>query len=173
MLLLHVMSGNASLRQSHAQQSSPTPPCAASSGWRSGSATPSWRAHPPPGRWSASRGSSRLAFAPGPRPGRTALPRAASRREALGLYVLRFGREGQPLERTRRARRRDEAASAPLSTVAANDAVALAGWDLSGLEGRTLVFDLGYYSHRNLGRLCAKAGCTSSSPASRGRPATG
>jgi hypothetical protein len=169
MLLLHVMSGNASLRQSHAQQ--PDPALRRFLGieeWVSYSQ--SWRAHPPPGRWSASRGCSRLAFAPGPRPGRTALPRAASRRDALGLYVLRFGREGRPLERIRR---RDEAASAPLSTVAANDAVALAGWDLSGLEGRTLVFDLGYYSHRNLGRLCAKAGCTSSSPASRGRPANG
>lgn len=40
-----------------------------------------------------------------------------------------------------------------MTTVAANDAAALSGWDLSGLEGRTLIFDLGYYSHRNLGRL--------------------
>lgn len=40
-----------------------------------------------------------------------------------------------------------------MTTVAANDAAALSGWDLSELEGRTLIFDLGYYSHRNLGRL--------------------
>lgn len=40
-----------------------------------------------------------------------------------------------------------------MTTVATNDAAALSGWDLSGLEGRTLIFDLGYYSHRNLGRL--------------------
>lgn len=40
-----------------------------------------------------------------------------------------------------------------MTTVAANDAAALAGWDLSGLRGKTLVFDLGYYSHANLGRL--------------------
>lgn len=40
-----------------------------------------------------------------------------------------------------------------MTTVAANDASTLAGWDLSGLEGETLLFDLGYYSHRNLARL--------------------
>lgn len=34
-----------------------------------------------------------------------------------------------------------------------NDANALGGWDLSGLEGRTLVFDLGYYSHAHFERL--------------------
>jgi hypothetical protein len=64
----------------------------------------------------------------------------------------------EPTERLPEAMRMTTVAA----TVAANDAVALAGWDLSGLEGRTLVFDLGYdlgyddlgyYSHRNLGRL--------------------
>lgn len=34
-----------------------------------------------------------------------------------------------------------------------NDANALGGLDLSGLGGRTLVFDLGYYSHAHFGRL--------------------
>jgi hypothetical protein len=35
----------------------------------------------------------------------------------------------------------------------ANDRRALGGWDLSGLEGWTLVFDLGYYAHAHFERL--------------------
>ena len=40
-----------------------------------------------------------------------------------------------------------------MTTVSSNDAAMLGDWDLSRLGGRTLVFDLGYYSHRNLQRL--------------------
>jgi len=34
-----------------------------------------------------------------------------------------------------------------------NDRKALGGWDLTGLEGWTLIFDLGYYAHRHFTRL--------------------
>lgn len=40
-----------------------------------------------------------------------------------------------------------------MTTVAANDAATLGRLDLSGLGGKTLVFDLGYYSHANFERL--------------------
>jgi hypothetical protein len=40
-----------------------------------------------------------------------------------------------------------------LELLSTNDANALGSLDLSGLEGTTLIFDLGYYSHAHFGRL--------------------
>lgn len=40
-----------------------------------------------------------------------------------------------------------------MTTVETNDAKALSEWDLSALTGKTVIFDLGYYSHANLKRL--------------------
>jgi Transposase DDE domain len=164
MLVLHVMSGNASLRQSHAQQSA-DPELGRSLGMSEG-----WVSYSQLARSSASRPAecferllaSLLRRARG-RAGRRSpeLLRGVrlvdSTFFALGGKASRWsvhGRHGpgvrlqallEPTERLPEAIR--------MTTVAANDAKALAGWDLSGLEGRTLVFDLGYYSHRNLKRL--------------------
>lgn len=165
MLVLHVMSGNASLRQSHAQQ----------------------QADPGLGRSLGMEGGvsySQLARSSASRPAecferllasllRRARGRGGGRRSpellrgvrlldstffALGTKASRWSVHGahgpgvrlQALLEPSNERLPE---AIRMTTVAANDAVALAGWDLSGLEGRTLVFDLGYYSHRNLGRL--------------------
>jgi hypothetical protein len=164
MLVLHVMSGNASLRQSHAQQQA-DPELGRSLGMEG------WVSYSQLARSSASRPAecferllaSLLRRARG-RAGRRHSPELLrgvrlvdSTFFALGGKAGRWSVHGghgpgvrlqallEPTERLPEAIR--------MTTVAANDAAALAGWDLSGLEGRTLVFDLGYYSHRNLGRL--------------------
>lgn len=164
MLVLHVMSGNASLRQSHAQQQSADPALRRFLGMEG------WVSYSQLARSSASRPvecferllASLLRRARG-RAGRRspellrgvrlldstffALGGKASRWSVHGVHGpgVRLQALLEPTERLPEAMR--------MTTVAANDAVALAEWDLPGLEGRTLVFDLGYYSHRNLGRL--------------------
>lgn len=163
MLLLHVMSGNASLRQSHAQQQA-DPELGRSlgmEGWvsysqfaRSSTSRPAEcferllasllrRARGRAGRLSPEllRGVRLLDstfFALGEK----ASPWSVHARHGPGVRLQTLL---EPNERLPQAIR--------MTTVATNDAAALAGWDLSGLEGRTLIFDLGYYSQRNLGRL--------------------
>lgn len=165
MLILHVMSGNASLRQSHAQQQA-DPALGRSLGMSEG-----WVSYSQLARSSASRPAECFERLLASLLRRAARGRAGRRSPellrgvrlvdstffALGGKVSRWSAHGghgpgvrlqallEPAQRLPEAIR--------MTTVAANDAKALAGWDLSGLEGRTLVFDLGYYSHRNLGRL--------------------
>jgi Transposase DDE domain len=166
MLVLHAMGAESSLRQSHARQGS-DPSLRRSLGMSEG-----WVSYSQLARSSTSRPSGffegLLALLV-----RLARSRAARRRLSgplaslvllldstfLGLaaktspWSVRGGHAaGVRLQATFDLPRRVPVAL-KMTTVGANDAVALSGWDLSGLEGRTLVFDLGYYSHASFRRL--------------------
>ncbi len=164
MLLLHTMSGGRSLRQSHARQG-------ADPALRRFLGMPEWISYSQLARSSASRPAecferllaSLTGLARGHRCGRgdpgplggvdlldsTFLP--------LGAGVSPWSVRGKHGAGVRLQATFDLLRSVPgaleMTTVAANDAKALAGWDLSELRGRTLIFDLGYYSHANLARL--------------------
>lgn len=160
MLLLHVMAGNASLRQSHAQQR----------------ADPSLRRFLGPdvrvsysqlARSSTSRPAEcfeRLLASLSRRARGSGRGREAGDVRLLDSTFFPLGAKAGPWSArgghgpgARLQAVLDPSDRLPielkLTLLDANDAAALAGWDLSGLEGRTLVFDLGYYSHRNPRRL--------------------
>ena len=164
MLLLHAMSANTSLRQSHAHQSADPRLgrfLGMDEGWvsysqlaRSSTSRPAGffeallaalvrRAKGRVGRRSGEllRGVRLLdsSFFP--------LGEKASPWGVVGGYAagVRLQATLDPTERL--------PVAMEMTTVATNDAATLGRLDLSGLRGRTLVFDLGYYSHKNFERL--------------------
>lgn len=166
MLILHTMGANPSLRRSHAHQGADP-----ALGRFLGMGGSSWVSYSQLARSSTSRPAgcfegllaSVLRLARG---------RAAGRRSreisdgvrlldssffALGERASPWGVHGSHGAGVRLQAILDPQDRLPdamrMTTVASNDAAMLGGWDLSGLRGRTLVFDLGYYSHKNLGRL--------------------
>jgi hypothetical protein len=164
MLLLHAMGGNASLRQSHAQQQ-------ADPELRSRLGMPGWISFSQLARSSTSRppecferllaSVKRRARS---RPGSERLPKLLGEVAVLDSTFFSLSRKLSPWSRHKRhapgARLQAELdlsrsipASLRMTTPEVNDRTALREWDLSGLEGWTLVFDLGYYAHAHFRRL--------------------
>lgn len=168
MLLLHAMGGNQSLRQSHArQQADPLlRERLGMEGWVSFSQLARSSASRPAGFFERLLASVvRLARGrPGTLPGRGRLPAALGEVAVLDSTFFSLSQKLSPWSKHKRhapgARLQAELdlgrsipAKLRLTLPDANDRRALREWDLSGLEGWTLVFDLGYYAHAHFARL--------------------
>lgn len=161
MLLSHAMSANASLRQSHAHQQ-------ADPALRRFLGMEGWVSYSQLARSSSSRPAEyfegllaallRRARARG---GRPELLRGVRLLDssffALGEKASPWSVHGGHGAGVRLQTVLDPSDGLPeameMTLLEANDAATLAGWDLSRLRGKTLVFDLGYYSHANMLRL--------------------
>ncbi|MBA2363963.1 MAG: hypothetical protein H0V86_10575 [Chloroflexia bacterium] len=166
MLVLHALSGNASLRQSHAGQ-------AGDRRLRDRLGMPGWISYSQLARSSTSRPAecfervfSDLVREARKRPARSPDPAYELLRKtaALDSAFFRLSAKMSPWGKhkgyaagVRLQTTYDLARAIPdslrLTLSDENDRKALGGWDLSGLRGWTLIVDLGYYAHRHFARL--------------------
>ncbi len=170
MLLIHTMSANDSLRQSHAQQASDM-------GLRRRLGMEEWVSFSQLARSSTSRDPKcfESLFASLVREAKSrpaaeggSLPRFLGKTAALDCTFFSLSGKLSPWSRHKRHDprvglqteldlERMIPAKLSLTTPEVNDRRALKEWDLCGLGGWTLVFDLGYYAHAHFERL-RKAG---------------
>lgn len=164
MLILHTMSANGSLRQSHAhQQADPSlRRRLGMEGWVSFSQLARSSTSRPSGFFEELLAMLVREAKNAPNPGR--LPAALGKVAAPDSTFFSLSQKLSPWSRHKRhapgvrlQAEVDLSRATPtnlrLTLPDTNDRAALRGWDLSELAGWTLVFDLGYYAHAHLARL--------------------